>query len=42
MRSEEEAEKIEEAKRAKRIIYWLTGLLVAAPLIAFAWVSLSD
>lgn len=40
--SEEEAKNIEDAKRAKRIILWLTALLVTAPLLAFAWTALSD
>lgn len=39
---EEPEENSEEAKRAKRIIYWVMAVFIAAPLIAFLYMGFSD
>lgn len=38
---EEPEENSEEAKRAKRIIYWVMAVFIAAPLLALAYMGFS-
>ena len=39
---EEPEENSEEAKRAKRIIYWVMAVFIVVPVVAFLYASFSN
>jgi hypothetical protein len=39
---EEPEEKSEEAKRAKRIIYWVMAVFIAVPLVGMVYLAFSS